>query len=285
MRIITFNVNGIRSMVKKNKTGGALLQDETIGLCQLVEEEKIDILCLQEIKTQSVEDLSFLRELLPYGDINCCSRKKGYSGVAILSRVQPEWISYGFDLFHEDRIGLYQGWDIEQEGRILCAKFDTFLLVTVYVPNAQHALARIHDRVRWDTLLRNYINELRVEFQQPVILCGDMNIAPEDRDIHRKQPKQTPGVSVEERAGFQGYLEDGWMDAYRRLYPERIGPESYTYWSNFSRAREQGKGWRIDLFLVSPDLLPFLQQVRVLSDYHGSDHGPVLLEVDNGIQI
>ena len=279
MRIVTFNVNGIRSMAKKNKIGGTRSEQEPVGLCQLVEEEEVDILCLQEIKTQSAEDVAFLREMLPYGDVHCCSRKKGYSGVAILSCVQPEWISYGFDLFHEDRIGSYIGWDIEQEGRLICAHFTTFLLVTVYVPNAQPELARIQDRVRWDSLLRKYINELRVEFQLPVILCGDMNIAPEDKDIHRKQPKQTPGVSTEERAGFNGYLDDGWVDSYRRLYPDRTGPESYTYWSNFSRARGQGKGWRIDLFLVSPDLLPFLQHVRVLSEYEGSDHGPVLMEL------
>lgn len=279
MRIVTFNVNGVRSMAGKRKDGGKKVVEE-VGLCRLVEEEKVDVLCLQEIKTQSVEDVAFLRGMLPYGDVHCCSRKKGYSGVCLLSRVEPEWVSYGFDLFHEERIGLYQGWEVEQEGRLLCAKFEGCLVVTVYVPNAQPGLARIGDRMRWDSLLRAYLRELRVEFGLPVILCGDMNVAPEDRDIHRKQPRGTPGTSVEEREGFRGLVEEGFQDAYRWLYPDAVGAESYTYWSNFASAREKGKGWRIDLFLVSGIEKEAVQEVRVLQEYRGSDHGAVLMDIE-----
>lgn len=283
MRIVTFNVNGIRSMSKKNKDGLPLSSEEKeVGLCRLVQEEEVDILCLQEIKTQSEGDLAFLRGLLPYGDICCCSRKKGYSGVALLSRIQPEWISYGFDLFHEERIGLYQGWAIAEEGRLVCAKFQEVIVVTVYVPNAQPDLVRLGDRTRWDLLVRAYIRELRSEFGLPVVVCGDWNVALEDRDIHRKQPKGTAGCSVEERDGFRGYLEDGWTDAYRLLYPDVVGPETYTYWSNLSRARERGAGWRIDGFLVSEDLKGVIQDVRVLREYGGSDHGAVLMELEVG---
>lgn len=277
MRIVTFNVNGIRSMSGKNKTGNAIQHEEEIGLRQLVIEEKVDVLCLQEIKTQSETDLEFLRDLLPYGDACYCSRKKGYSGVALLSNIQPIWISYGFDLFHEDRIGIYHGWEIEQEGRLICAMFSDRVIVTVYVPNAQPGLARIADRIRWNTLLQNYIKELKIEFGLPVIVCGDFNVAPEDRDIHRKQPKGTPGTSIQERDGFRGLMMDGWLDAYRCLYPEGAG--DYTYWSNFRNAREQNKGWRIDFFILSPDLQQRITNIRVLSDYKGSDHGPVLLEL------
>jgi exodeoxyribonuclease-3 len=283
MRIVTFNVNGIRSMSKKNKDGLPLAkgqEEQEVGLCRLVQEEEVDILCLQEIKTQSEEDVGFLRGLLPYGDVCCCTRKKGYSGVAILSRIQPEWISYGFDLFHENRIGPYQGWAVAEEGRLVCAKFQEMIVVTVYVPNAQPDLVRLGDRTRWDALIRSYLRELRKEFGLPVVVCGDWNVALEDRDVHRKQPKGTAGCSVEERAGFQGYLEDGWVDAYRLLYPDVVGPETYTYWSNFSRARERGAGWRIDGFLVSEDLKEAIQEVRVLRDYGGSDHGAVWMELE-----
>jgi exodeoxyribonuclease-3 len=276
MRIVSFNVNGIRSMSGKNKAGEKVDQGE-IGLRQLVIEEKVDVLCLQEIKTQSEDDLAFLRELLPYGDACYCSRKKGYSGVALLSRIQPEWISYGFELFHEDRIGVYKDWEVEQEGRLICAMFSDRILVTVYVPNAQPSLVRIEDRMRWDQLLRKYVKELRVEFGLPVVLCGDFNVAPEDRDIHRKQPKQTQGTSKEERDGFQGFMADGWIDAYRCVHPDGVG--DYTYWSNFRNSREQNKGWRIDLFILSPDLRAKIERIEVLSDYRGSDHGAVLLEL------
>jgi len=283
MRIVTFNVNGVRSMAGKCKSGLKRVEKpggpDEVGLCRLVAEEDVDVLCLQEIKTQSAEDVAFLRRWLPYGDVHCCSRKKGYSGVALLSRVAPEWVSYGFDLFHEERIGAYHGWEVEQEGRLICAKFERCVIVTVYVPNAQPGLARLGDRMRWDTLLRAYLRELRVEFGLPVVLCGDMNVAPEDRDIHRKQPKGTPGTSQEEREGFRGLLEEGFRDAYRWLYPDAVGAETYTYWSNFSGAREKGKGWRIDLFLVSDVEREWVREARVLEAYRGSDHGAVLMEV------
>lgn len=289
MRIVTFNVNGIRSMAGKNKAGQPLLksqeqeqeqkQNQESGLCQLVQEQEVDILCLQEIKTQSEGDVAFLRQLLPYGDVCCCSRKKGYSGVAVLSRIQPEWISYGFDLFHEERIGLYQGWAVAEEGRLICVKFAGVVVVTVYVPNAQPDLVRLGDRTRWDALVRAYLRELRVEFGLPVVVCGDWNVALEDRDIHRKQPKGTAGCSPAERAGFQAYLDDGWVDAFRWLYPDAVGAETYTYWSNFSAARVKNKGWRIDGFLVSEDLKEAVGDVRVLREYGGSDHGAVFMEV------
>jgi exodeoxyribonuclease-3 len=296
MRIVTFNVNGIRSMSKKNKEGKLLSEEkEEVGLCQLVREQEVDILCLQEIKTQSEGDLDFLRRWLPYGDVCCCTRKKGYSGVALLSRIQPEWISYGFDLFHEERMGLYQGWVITEEGRLVTAKFAEMVVVTVYVPNAQPDLVRLGERERWDSLVRAYLRELRREFGLPVVICGDWNVALEDRDIHRKQPKGTAGCSPSERAGFQAYLEDGWVDAFRWLYPDAVGPETYTYWSNFSRAREKGKavadgsaclsrtkGWRIDGFLVSEDLKGLIREVRVLQEYGGSDHGAVMMELEVG---
>jgi exodeoxyribonuclease-3 len=107
-----------------------------------------------------------------------------------------------------------------------------------------------------------------------------MNVAPEDRDIHRKQPRGTPGTSVEEREGFRGLVEEGFQDAYRWLYPDAVGAESYTYWSNFASAREKGKGWRIDLFLVSGIEKEAVQEVRVLQEYRGSDHGAVLMDIE-----
>jgi exodeoxyribonuclease-3 len=279
MRIITFNVNGIRAMAQKNKAGQREVARggaERCGLRELIDVERPNVLCLQEIKTQSEADIvECVGDEMPYVFMNACQRKKGYSGVALLSREAPEWVSCGFELFHENWIGLYEGWDVDQEGRLLCAKFSEVIVVTVYVPNAQPELARMGERGRWDALLRKYMGALRATFRIPVMVCGDMNIAPTDADIHRKQPRGTPGASEEERAGFQGFMDDGWADAYRVLRPLEAG---YTYWSNFHQARARGRGWRIDLFLVSPCLRERLLAAEVLSSYGGSDHAPVLLE-------
>jgi len=276
MRFITFNVNGIRAIHTKSKNGTKHVSSKHC-LESLLEEQQPDFLCLQEIKTQNASDLECLSFYFPYRYTNFATNKKGYSGVALLSRYEPEWVSCGFDLFHEDRIGLYEKFDFEQEGRLICAKFQQFILVTVYVPNSKPGLIRIQERIIWENLLRNYLRELEIEFKLPVILCGDLNVAPEDRDIHRKQPKDTPGASKQERDQFQHLITDGWLDAYRYLHPQEI---QYTYWSNFANSRQNNKGWRIDLFLLSPSLQHILQECYSLTHYHGSDHCPVLLSLD-----
>lgn len=276
MKFVTFNVNGIRSISTKLKNG--LKQSSNKNCLQsLLDEQQPDFLCLQEIKTQNQSDLDFLSYYFPYRYTHFATNKKGYSGVALLSRFEPEWVSSGFDLFHEDRIGQYEKFDFEQEGRLICAKFQTFLLITVYVPNSKPGLIRIQERIIWENLLRNYLRELEIEFKLPIILCGDLNVAPEDRDIHRKQPKDTPGASKQERDQFQNLVKDGWLDAYRSLHPQET---QYTYWSNFANSRENNKGWRIDLFLLSPSLQSKIQLCHSLTDYHGSDHCPVILSLD-----
>jgi exodeoxyribonuclease III len=277
MRFITFNVNGIRSLYTKSKDGKKLVGSSKHCLSSLLEEEQPDFLCLQEIKTQNQSDLDELSFYFPYRYTHFATNKKGYSGVALLSRHPPEWVSYGFDLFHEDRIGEYEKFDFVQEGRLICAKFQQFILITVYVPNSKPGLIRIQERVIWENLLRNYLRELEIEFNLPVIVCGDLNVAPEDKDIHRKQPKGTPGASKEERDEFQKLMKDGWLDAYRLLHSDEI---QYTYWSNFANSREKNKGWRIDLFLLSSSLQSSLQLCHSLPNYHGSDHCPVLLSLN-----
>lgn len=282
MKIITFNVNGIRAMAQKNKAGqrlrgGGVGGRGQCGLRELIDVERPDVLCLQEIKTQSEADiLGCVGDTMPYVFMNASQQKKGYSGVALLSRMEPEWVSSGFSLFDEAWLGPYEGWEVEEEGRLLCAKFSHVMVVTVYVPNAQPSLARIAERMRWDDLLRKYKTALQTTFGLPVVVCGDFNVAPTDEDIHRKQPRGTPGASLEERSGFQGWREDGWLDAYRVLQPQG---RAYTYWSNFHQARVRDRGWRIDLFLVSPCLRERLRAVEVLSAYGGSDHAPVCLDL------
>jgi len=277
MRFITFNVNGIRSISNKLKNGDKMISKNNNCLQTLLEEQQPDFLCLQEIKTQNESDLESLSYYFPYRYTNFSKNKKGYSGVSLLSRIEPEWVSCDFDLFHEDRIGEYEKFDFIQEGRLICAKFQTFLLITVYVPNSKPGLIRIQERMIWENLLRNYLRELEIEFKLPIIVCGDLNVAPEDKDIHRKQPKDTPGASKQERDQFQNLVKDGWLDAYRCLHPQEI---QYTYWSNFANSRENNKGWRIDLFLLSSSLQHTIQLCHSLTDYHGSDHCPVLLSLD-----
>jgi len=274
MRIISFNVNGIRAITGKIKSGEKKGHDGDHCLKSLIEEHQPDILCLQEVKTQDINDLTCFKPFYKNTYTNFSKQKKGYSGVALLTTFDPEWVSYGFDLFHENRIGEYEKFDFEQEGRLICAKFSDCFVVTVYVPNSKPGLVRIQERIIWDTLLRNYLKELEVEFKLPVILCGDLNVAPEDKDIHKKQPKGTPGASKEERDQFKKFMDIGFIDSYRHLHPNDI---KYTYWSNFANSREKNKGWRIDLFMVSEWIKNNIIEADCLTDYYGSDHGPILL--------
>jgi exodeoxyribonuclease-3 len=277
MRFITFNVNGLRSLYTKSKDGYKINSPNKHCLQSLLEEQQPDFLCLQEIKTQNSSDLDALSYYFPYRYHHFATNKKGYSGVALLSRVEPEWVSYGFDLFDEDSIGEYEKFDFIQEGRLICAKFNTFILITVYVPNSKPGLIRIQERIIWENLVRNYLNALNDTFHLPVILCGDLNVAPQDKDIHRKQPKDTPGASKQERDEFEKTMKDGWLDAYRCLHSNET---EYTYWSNFANSRQNNKGWRIDIFLLSPSLQSSLELCHSLSQYHGSDHCPVLLSLN-----
>lgn len=190
----------------------------------------------------------------------------------------PEWVEYNFDKYEEAVIGWYGCYDWIMEGRVITAKFPTFIVVAVYTPNAQAELARIEERVEWEKVLRNYLKELEKEFQIPVLLCGDLNCAHQEIDIHNpKGKKKTPGFSPEERKEFQAMLDAGFVDSFRHVHPEE---QKYSYWSNFANSRARNVGWRIDYVLVSEGAKDKIQVADCLNDYYGSDHCPVLIEID-----
>jgi exodeoxyribonuclease-3 len=278
MRILSFNVNGIRAIMGKSKNGA---KDGTVAnncLTTLIAEQHPDILCLQEIKTQSNDDLDFLP--FPFRFVSCATNRKGYSGVALCSTTEPEWVSYGFDRYSEDEIGLYLEEEYHLEGRMITAKFPSCLVITVYVPNAKPELARIEERVRWEERVRAYLQVMQGEFPaMPIVLCGDLNVCPAAMDIHQpRQKKGTPGVSAEERGEFQKLCEEaGMVDSFRSLHPQEV---KYSYWSNFANSRAKNKGWRIDMAMVSSHSVDRIRRADCLIDYHGSDHCPILCELD-----
>lgn len=276
MKFITFNVNGLRALFTKTKTGERSATVDNHCLQSLVAAESPDVLCLQEVKLSTASDAAGLHAFAkaagyPYSYVTLPVEKKGYSGVALLSREEPEWVAYGLD---DDRGGPI----MNREGRMIRAKIGGVVVIGVYVPNAQPGLARIADRIQWEEGLHAYVAECLAAGEE-VVVCGDMNVAPEDCDIHRKQPRQTPGASVEEREAFHRWAATGMADAYRVLHPDATDELGYTYWSHFANARARNRGWRIDLYLVSAGLVPRIQRVQALQEYHGSDHCPVICEI------
>jgi exodeoxyribonuclease-3 len=271
MRIISFNVNGIRSIKNKTKQGQPVQNPPSV-LHQLIEEQKPDVLAFQEIKTQSIADLDFLKPQFPHIFINTAV-KKGYSGTALLSKEEPQEIHYNFDLCTFETDIADKSWN--QEGRTITAIFETCIVVTVYVPNAKPKLARIDDRLEWEEHLRVYLQYVEETYGRPVILCGDLNVAPQPMDIHSKQRADVAGASPEERGAFQR-LAERFTDSFRHMHPEE---QAWSWWSNFANSRARNKGWRIDLILVSKTNENQIESAAILSEYHGSDHCPVMLDI------
>lgn len=278
MKLISFNVNGIRAITGKLKNGEKKGSVTNNGLKTLLEEQQPDILCLQEIKTQQAGDLAVLAKAFPHLYYTFSTSKKGYSGVAMATKEKPEWVQYSFEQYDESVIGCYRAYDWITEGRIITAKFPTFMVVGVYTPNAQPELARIDERVEWENVLRKYLKELEKEFQIPVLLCGDLNCAHQEIDIHNpKGKKKTPGFSTEERQEFQNMIDAGFVDSFRHMHPEE---KKYSFWSNFANSRARNVGWRIDYVLVSNVAADDIVAADCLHDYHGSDHCPVMIEIN-----
>lgn len=278
MRIISWNLNGVRSMTSKLKNGEKKGSPTSNGIKTLIQEYAPDVLCFQEVKTQNANDLAFLKTNYKYILTNFSKYKKGYSGVALLCNEKPQWVSYDFNMYSEEEIGPYNNYEFVDEGRVITARFKSCVVVTTYVPNSQEGLARITDRIEWETIMRNYICLLRNENTVPVILCGDLNVAPTVKDIHDPKGKnKVAGFSPEERAEFQKMLNCGFVDSFRFINPELI---KYSYFSNFGNARANGKGWRIDLMLVSERDKDIIQGTDCLTDYFGSDHCPILLDIN-----
>ena len=276
MRIISFNINGIKSMTNKLKNGEKKGGPTNNVLTALIEEQQPDILCFQELKTQNPGDLGFLRQYYPHITTSLSTHKKGYSGVAFLSKEKPEWTETNFTRYPEEVIGAYGEHEFIQEGRIVIAKFRSSIVITVYTPNAQPKLARLSERIAWEETLRMYMIEIRKEFDLPVIVCGDLNCAPKEIDIHNpKSNRGSPGFSDQERSEFQNMIDSGFTDSFRFRNPDQI---AYSYFSNFANSRARNVGWRIDHILVSRSDL--IRRAEILGEYFGSDHVPILIELD-----
>ena len=249
MRLISWNVNGLRACVQK-------------GFLDVFRELDADCFCLQETKLQPGQiDL----ELPGYEQYWCSAEKKGYSGTALFTKRTPLSVTYG--------IGVPE---LDNEGRVITAEFPEFYLVTCYTPNAQRGLARLDHRMRWDEAFRSYLMEL--DGRKGVIVCGDLNVAHQEIDL--KNPKSNrgnAGFSDEERESFTRLLDAGFTDTFRYLNPDATG--CYTWWSYMYKARQNNAGWRIDYFLVSDRLREQIINTPIYHEIQGSDHCPVGLEL------
>lgn len=263
MKIISFNVNGIRAAMKK-------------GLLGWLENEDFDIVCFQETKADDSQlDLSIFENLDYTVNFNS-AEKKGYSGTAILSRPSFLSISYDFDnYFSKDGFNDKYG-NLLSEGRVITVEYNNFYLINTYVPNVKNDLSRLSIRQeQWDNNLLKYIKKL--EEKKPVIICGDMNVAHQEIDLaNPKSNEGNAGFTKEERQGFTNYLNADLVDVFRYLYPDK---KEYTWWSMRTNARERNVGWRIDYFLCSKQLINNIKDINLLKDIVMSDHCPILLEL------
>jgi exodeoxyribonuclease-3 len=225
-----------------------------------------DILCLQETKAQNEEVTKALSQLSDYNICVHSADKKGYSGTAILSKTKP--ISVKNDMGIDEH---------DTEGRVICAEYKGFYLVNVYVPNSGQQLERLQYRQQWDKDFLTYLKTL--EKEKPLIVCGDFNVAHQPIDLKNDASNynKTAGYTQIEIDGMTNFIHAGFVDSFRKLHPDKI---AYTYWSYRFKARERNTGWRIDYFLISSALKENIKTVTILSDYYGSDHCPVLLEID-----
>ncbi|MDF2587068.1 MAG: exodeoxyribonuclease [Anaerocolumna sp.] len=250
MKLISWNVNGLRACLTK-------------GFEDFFKEVDADVFCIQETKMQP-EQVEL--EFEGYKQYWNSAVKKGYSGTAVFTKIEPLSVSYDLGM---DKHG--------DEGRVITLEFKDFYLVTVYTPNSQRELARLEYRMEWEDDFRAYI--LNLEKNKPVILCGDLNVAHNEIDL--KNPKsntKSAGFSNEERAKMTELLGSGFVDSYRFLYPDIT--DAYTWWSYMFRAREKNVGWRIDYFIVSEKLKGNIKDSIIHKDILGSDHCPVGLEIN-----
>lgn len=247
MKLISWNVNGIRACVNK-------------GFYDFFLREDADIFCIQESKMQDGQ-LEF--DLKDYYIYSNSALKKGYSGVITFSKIKPLTVTKGIGIEEHD-----------QEGRVLTCEYDDFFLVNCYTPNSKDGLLRIDYRMKWEDDFRGYLKEL--EKRKPVVLCGDLNVAHEEIDLKNpKTNRMNAGFSDFERAKMSELLASGFIDTYRWLYPDKI---EYSWWSYRFKAREKNAGWRIDYFIVSDILKDRIIDSKIYTDILGSDHAPVGLE-------
>ena len=248
MKILSFNVNGIRAVV-----GKTFIED--------MQAQAPDVICLQETKATPAQVSEAVEPLTDYKVYANSADRKGYSGTAILTKVAPLSVTYD--------IGMP---DHDAEGRVICAEFERFFLVTVYVPNSGSELLRLGYRQTWDAAFLAYLKNL--ENSKPVVVCGDFNVAHQAIDLARPKENynKAAGYMQEEINGMNAFVGAGLLDSFRLLYPDTI---KYTWWSYRAGARQKNVGWRIDYFLVSEAFMPNLKEAFILNEVLGSDHCPV----------
>lgn len=248
MKIVSWNVNGIRAVIKK-------------GFIDWLNSEDPDILCIQETKAQKEQVSLLLPEYKQYWN---SAEKKGYSGTAVFSKIKPVAVQYDMDIEEHDK-----------EGRVITLEFEDFFLVNVYTPNAQRGLTRLEYRQRWDRDFRKYIKGL--DKAKPVVFCGDLNVAHKEIDLKNPGPnKKNAGFTIEERDGLTKHLEAGFVDTFR-MFTKEGG--HYTWWSYMFNARAKNVGWRIDYFLISERIKDKVDNSDILPEVMGSDHCPVRLSL------
>lgn len=252
MKLISWNVNGIRAVAKK-------------GLVNILHDLDADIVGFQETKAQGHQVEEALTGLEGYHIFHNEAEKKGYSGTAIISKQEPLSVTKGIGVEEHDN-----------EGRVLTAEYDDFYFVTVYVPNSQGELKRLPYRQQWDKDFLAFIESLKAK--KNVIVCGDMNVAHQPIDL--KNPKsnfnKTAGYTEQEIEGMDNYLKAGYTDTFRHFYPDEI---KYSWWSYRFSARAKNIGWRIDYFLVNDDYMNHVKDAFILNEVTGSDHCPVGIEI------
>lgn len=245
MKLISWNVNGIRACIKK-------------GFKEFFKEIEADIFCIQETKCQPEQiDLEFEG----YKSYWNSAQKKGYSGTAIFTKKEPIKVTYGIGKEEYD-----------QEGRIITLEYDEFYLINNYTPNSKRELERLEYRQQWEDEIRRYLKKLNKT--KPVIMCGDLNVAHKEIDLKNpKTNRRNAGFTDEERAKMTELLEAGFTDSFRYLYPDK--ENAYSWWSYMGKAREKNVGWRIDYFIVSKDMQNQIKEARIYPEIMGSDHCPV----------
>lgn len=264
IKIYSWNVNGMRAVVRKNE------------FVPFIEKEQPDILCLQETKAEQGQAEIDLKDYEEYWN---SAEKKGYSGTAIFSKIKPIAVINGFpeDIIEKHKVTGDVYGDPNKEGRVITAEFEKFYVVTVYTPNAKDDLSRIPLRhTHWDPAFLEYCKQL--EEKKPVVFCGDLNVAHTPDDLARPKPNEgKKGFTTEEREGFQNFIDAGFVDTLR-LFEKGNG--HYTWWTHWGNARANNVGWRIDYFLASKSLKDKIKEAKIHPDIMGSDHCPVSITLD-----
>lgn len=250
MKLVSWNVNGLRAIYKK-------------GFEESFKELDADIFCIQETKMQEGQielDLQGYYQYYNYAE------RKGYSGTAVFTKKEPLKVSYGIGIEEHDK-----------EGRVITLEFDKFYMVNCYTPNSGRELARLEYRMTWEDEFKKYL--IKLDKQKPVIICGDLNVAHTEIDLKNpKSNRKNAGFTDEERSKIEELLNSGFTDSFRKMYPDKEG--AYTWWSYMFNARANNAGWRIDYFLVSDRISKNIKDAYIYSEIMGSDHCPVGLEIE-----